>query len=438
MRCLVWELTGGDGFDNHSDARWTHLDLIQLLFPPILAGFVLLHPTAAVQPLAGKLTNIFSRRTGLLVSNVLFAVGNLICGLADDQWTMILGRVVAGAGGGGINAISTFVGSDLIPLRRRGLWQGLGNIAYGVGSGMGGIFGGWIHDTYGWRWAFYLQVPAAVLSGLAVYWTVQIPSPVTEKAAWKRIDYSGAVTLVTALVLLLLGMNSGGNLLPWSHPSILLTFALSALFLLAFIYVEAYVAEEPVIPVRLFFNRTVLAACLANWFITMVTFGLLFYGPIYLQVLKGLSATQAGICFLPYSVGFAVGSMACGMMMWVSGRYFTLNIVVQAILVTAFVLVSKFDGDTPAWLPFLAFLMVGFGSSGMLTVNLIALISPVDHQYQAVITSASYAFRSTGSTIGITIASSVFRTSSNQSYGRNSAIEMMLRLLFNRFVTVWM
>ena len=112
---------------------------------------------AALQPISGRLTDILSRRTGLVFSNVFFAAGNLICGLATSEWVMIFGRVVAGMGGGGLNAISTFVASDLIPLRRRGVWQGFGNISFGLGASLGGVFGGWINDTWGWRKAFLIQ-----------------------------------------------------------------------------------------------------------------------------------------------------------------------------------------------------------------------------------------------------------------------------------------
>jgi MFS family permease len=94
---------------------------------------------AACQPLSGRLTDIFGRKAGLIFSNLVFAAGNLICGLAQRQWTIILGRVIAGIGGGGLTAISTFVASDLIPLRKRGVWQGVGNICFGVGSGLGGV-----------------------------------------------------------------------------------------------------------------------------------------------------------------------------------------------------------------------------------------------------------------------------------------------------------
>ena len=112
---------------------------------------------AALQPISGRLTDILSRRTGLVFSNIFFAAGNLICGLATNEWVMIFGRVVAGMGGGGLNAISTFVASDLIPLRRRGVWQGFGNISFGLGASLGGVFGGWINDTWGWRKAFLIQ-----------------------------------------------------------------------------------------------------------------------------------------------------------------------------------------------------------------------------------------------------------------------------------------
>jgi MFS family permease len=94
---------------------------------------------AALQPLSGRLTDIFGRRSGLVASNILFLAGNLICGIAQKQWIMILGRVVAGMGGGGLMAISTFVGSDLVPLRKRGLIQGFGNVCYGLGAGIGGV-----------------------------------------------------------------------------------------------------------------------------------------------------------------------------------------------------------------------------------------------------------------------------------------------------------
>ena len=364
--------------------------------------------TAAAQPLSGRLTDIYSRRAGLLWSNFFFGLGNLICGLASDQWVMILGRVVAGIGGGCLNTIAVFIASDMIPLRRRGIWQGFINVIFGTGAAIGGVFGGWVNDTIGWRWAFLTQVPATVVSAVVVYHTVHIRVEQTEKKTWERVDGLGAVTLVTALVVLLLGLNSGGNVVPWTHPLVLITLPLSAVLFMAFIYIENNSEIEPIIPVKLLLNRTVSSACLTNWFITMVYYGLLFYGPMYFQV-KGLSPTTAGARLIPSSVGGGVGSALVGIIMRWAGKYYFLNVGVESIFVASLVMVSQFTLTTPSWVHFVTLFFAGGAYQGTLTVTLLALISAVDHKHQAVITSASYAFRSTGATIGVTITSAIFQ-----------------------------
>ncbi|KAL8777329.1 MAG: hypothetical protein Q9213_007909 [Squamulea squamosa] len=384
---------------------------------------------AALQPVSGRLTDILGRRAGLVFSNISFAAGNLVCGFALDEKTIILGRVISGIGGGGLTAISTFVGSDLVPLRKRGLWQGIGNVFYGIGAGLGGVLGGWINDNWGWRAAFLVQVPPTIISAILVFFTLRIPIKYTGKSAWRRIDYLGTVILIISLVLLLLGINSGGNIVSWTSPLVLVSLPLSAFFLLVFIYVEAdaNLASEPIIPVRLLMDRTVLSACLTNWFTTMCQFSILFYGPIYFQV-KGLSTTAAGARLVPSSIGFAIGSVGCGIIMRWTGRYYILSICTQVLFLVSLMMYVTFELDTPSWEPFLAFFLsgtsdmntlangmfadllhLGIGYSGMLTVTVLSLIAAVSHANQAVITSASYAFRSTGSTIGIAISSAVFQ-----------------------------
>lgn len=227
---------------------------------------------AACQPISGRLTDIFSRRSGLVVSNILFGAGNLMCGLATSEWTMIAGRVVAGMGGGGLMAIATFAGSDLVPLRKRGVIQGIANIVYGSGAGVGGMFGGWVNDTWGWRMAFIAQVPFIAVSTVLVYFYVDIPAKQSTKSRLSRVDFPGALTLVISLILLLLGLNSGGNVVSWTHPLVLTTLPLSVVVLVAFVWIETRWAKEPVIPVKLLLNRTVGAACMTNWFTTMGTF----------------------------------------------------------------------------------------------------------------------------------------------------------------------
>ncbi|KAG9793262.1 hypothetical protein KCU88_g613, partial [Aureobasidium melanogenum] len=173
---------------------------------------------------------VFFAALGLLFSNVFFGLGTLMCGLAPSAGVMIAGRVVAGIGGGGLTCITTFVTSDLIPLRRRGLWQGYGNLIYGLGMGSGGVVGGALADSLSWRWAFLLQLPFIVVSTVLVWILLdphlprRAPLPTTssnnttesttKSSALHRIDFTGSALLVVSLVLLLLGLNSGGNQLP--------------------------------------------------------------------------------------------------------------------------------------------------------------------------------------------------------------------------------
>jgi MFS family permease len=371
---------------------------------------------AACQPLSGKLTDIFSRRTGLIFSNVFFAAGCLICGLAGSAWVMIFGRVIQGIGGGGLTAIVTFLTSDLVPLRRRGVWQGYGNIVFGMGMGLGGVFGGWLNDSAGgwvdgfagWRWAFLIQIPFIVVSGVMIFFLVKVPVKESSKPSLKRVDFLGAGLIILALVLLLLGLNTGGNQLPWSSPYIIASLVLAFVSLAVFIYVEDKVVAEPIIPVRLLARRTVLAACLSNWFSTMAVFLALYYVPFYLQV-RGLSSTQAGLRQMPVAIGTSAGSLGVGYVMRHTGKYWWLNVMSMSLLLVGAALLCTFQLDTPKWATYLYMVPEGLGYGAMLTITLVAMISAVEHKDQAVITAASYAFRSTGSTIGITIASAVFQ-----------------------------
>lgn len=343
----------------------------------------------------------------MLVSNILFGAGNLICGVAKEPWVMIFGRVIAGMGGGGLMAISTFLASDLVPLRKRGLVQGLGNLCYGTGAGLGGVFGGWVNDVWGWRMAFLAQVPPIVISAILVWFVVDTPPKKSAQSKLSRVDFSGAALLIITLVLLLLGLNSGGNIVPWISPLVLTTLPLAFVALLVFLYVESY-KKEPVLPVKLLLNRTVIAACLTNWFSTMVVFASLFYAPIYFQA-KGLSTTQAGIRLIPQSVGSSVGSLGCGLIMKRTGRYKVLGLVILTFQLIGASLFASWDFTKPDWPIYIFLSLIGMGYGGMLTVTLLAVIAAVDHSEQAVVTSATYAFRSTGSTIGVTIASAVYQ-----------------------------
>ncbi|KAK6343632.1 hypothetical protein TWF730_011223 [Orbilia blumenaviensis] len=369
----------------------------------VASGYLITN--SAFQPLSGRLTDIFGRRAGLIAANVAFGTGTLMCGLARDESTLIAGRLIAGAGGGCLNAIATFVASDLVPLRRRGLYQGLGNLIFGLGAGLGGWIGGLFNDSsLGWRWAFLFQIPIIIISAIAVALLVDIPVRNTSEGALKRVDFLGAITLVSSLILLLVGLNTGGSILPWTHPLVLVTIPLSIGILILFVFTE-FRAKEPIIPVRLFKLRTTWSACLTNWFFVMAIYALLFYGPLYFQ-LQGHSATQSGLRLLPNAVGLSVGSLSSGYIMRHTGRYYGLGLGINTAFVAAIAAISTY------------------------------------HDFQAVITSASYAFRATGSTIGVTVASAAFQNVlkgelERRLGGRGPEAEDVIRRVRESFEEIW-
>lgn len=332
--------------------------------------------------------------------------------------------------------ICMFVAGDLVPLRKRGLLQGIGNIVFAAGSGVGGLLGGWINGLAGWRLAFLVQVPFVIVGTVMVFFTVKVPIKTKEKSALKRVDYLGSLLLTCALVLFLVGLNAGGNVLPWTHPLVLTALPLSLVSLLIFIYVEENRALEPIIPIKLLLNRTVASACLSYWFVFMAYYGLTYYMPVYLQLL-GKSPTQAGLRFIPFSAGSAIGALGVGIMMKATGNYYYLDKCSHALLVLSTALTATMNADTPPVYPFIYLAIFGLGIGGILVTTLIALVSAVEQENQAVVTSAGFAFRSTGSVIGLTIASSVFqnllRVKLHRSIGKVADAESIINSIRDNF-----
>ncbi|KAK3290459.1 major facilitator superfamily domain-containing protein [Chaetomium fimeti] len=371
-------------------------------------GTAYLVGTAATQPLAGRWTDIYGRRRGLIVAGIVFGIGTLLCGLATREWVFILGRAVAGAGGGATTATSTFVGADLVPLRRRGVVQGINNIAMGCGTGLGGLVGGLFNKWFGWKMAFLVQLPIVVLGVVLCAVVPDIPSRPAKEDHGRRLDYAGSVTLVLAIVLLLVGLNAGGNQVAWSHPLVWSTMALAVILFALFLYIELRYAAQPIIPLGLLLHRTVWSGCLTYFFAHMAAFATMYYIPIYLQV-RGSDPTHASLRFIPQSIGTAIGAYGTGLLIKATGNYVYLSAAAHVFLVAASALATTLDGQTPSWCPFLYLGMMGLGFGAMLVTTMLALISSVEHSEHAVVTSASFTFRAIGSSTGITVASAVFQ-----------------------------
>ncbi|WPK24341.1 hypothetical protein PUMCH_001611 [Australozyma saopauloensis] len=370
---------------------------------------------SAFQPLFGKLLDIFGRKLLLVICCALFAVGCCICVTNLLPW-LVFGRFVTGCGGSGLTTLGTITLSDLIPLRQRGLYQGMANIFFGLGAASGGIVGGVVSDLLGWKYVFALQVPLAVLVGLAIHMYLVLPegSPGLGAAGTefseklKRVDFMGAFSLVSALMLLLAATSMGGKEFAYSLKTFIGMLLLSLALIVTFIYVETYVADEPIIPMAVMAERTVLSASLANWFYTMGVFTNLFYVPVFFQTVIGLSATQSGERIIPNFFALSLGSLLTGLYMLKTGRYYTLCVVIGLISTLGMLRLFYLDENATLWQQYTILVPQGLGYSSALTITLLALIASVPQKYQACTTSIQYTFRATGSTIGVSLASAIF------------------------------
>ncbi|KAJ5954609.1 hypothetical protein N7501_008888 [Penicillium viridicatum] len=362
------------------------------------------------QPLYGKLSDIFGRKPCLLFAYAIFGIGCLGCGLARDINELIAARVFQGIGGGGMTTVVSILMSDLVPLRDRGLWQGIINIIYATGAGTGAPLGGILSDYIGWRWAFLAQFPLCIIAFIAVSFLLKLPA--RESAHWKtklrRIDFLGAVVLVGAVLGFLIGLDRGSNV-SWKLPLTIASLGVSAVLFVIFILVEIYLAAEPFAPGHIIFNRTFFACYSCNFFSFGGWIAALFYIPLYFQAVDGVSATTAGLRLLPSILSGVSGSVFAGLLMKWYGKYYWLTVAAYAFLTTGVFSIYLFSGGVVASTVPMIFGMVisAFGNGIGVTTTLIGLISNATHEDQAVVTACSYLFRSLGSVIGLSLSSTV-------------------------------
>ncbi|KZW03875.1 MFS general substrate transporter [Exidia glandulosa HHB12029] len=363
----------------------------------------------------GRLSDILGRKLTMLLALSLFGVGTAFCGLAPSMESLIAARAIAGLGGGGIMTVSSIAVTDLIPLKRRGLYQGLANILFGLGAGLGGPLGGWLNDAWGWRSAFLVQIPVLIFSATLIVLKVDIPLPpavaaqsTREKLA--RIDYLGALTLMITVASLLLGVSlKTDEDLAWSNPIVVGLLVTAVLGGAAFAFVEARVAREPILPMSLLLQRTPAAVGLSNFFVSIHAFSMLYNVPLYFEAVRLSRSTDAGLHLLPNSVALSVGSVAAGWFMRHTGKYWSLTFASAVGCLIASSMVATWS-DTTHWLHlWLDIVPSGLGGSALITSTLIALISSVDREHVAVATGLSYLFRTTGQVLGVSLSGALIQ-----------------------------
>lgn len=353
--------------------------------------------------LIGKFGDLYGRKKTFLVSVALFLVGSFFAGWSESMGTLIAFRAVQGLGAGGLMVTSTAIIADVVPLKERGKFQGLAGAVFGVATVAGPLLGGLFVDHLSWRWAFYVNIPL----GIAVVLVAVAALPTIRTEGRPRIDYAGIALIALAATGLTLVTSWGGTEYAWTSPTILWMAAGSVVLLVAFVFVEQR-AAEPMLPMRLFRSRVFTVSGILSFVVGFAMLGGITYLPIYLQYVRGESATASGLWMLPLIAGLMSTALLTGNTISRTGLYRPFPIVGSAVLTVGLFLLSLLDASTSYWEMGAFMVVLGAGIGLVMQVPVIVVQSTTNYTDLGVATSGISFLRTMGSSFGVAIFGTIY------------------------------
>ncbi|KAJ4022598.1 hypothetical protein NW752_000196 [Fusarium irregulare] len=382
------------------------------------------------QPLYGRISDITGRKPVLLFSMGCIVVGGVLCGFARTPVWLYVCRTISGIGGGGISSSVAIIVSDLVSLRSRGKYQGFISLAIGIGAASGPfVAAGLIQmGTDGWRWAFW--VPAIMGGVCFVLLMLFLPlKPVSGsfKEKVRKIDWWGVMASIAGIVLTVMSINSGGSMWAWQNAKTISLLTIGIIMILIFVIIEAYFARIPIIPLRLFKQRSPAVLILTGFFHDFAWQSTQYFIPLYYQTVRGFSPLKSATLIVPFLLAQGIAGAASGPLMAKYARYMPILRAGFTIWTLGSGLKLLFNQNTHVAIYIAVLAVEGAGIGWVHQPGLVALQANSANEDRAVATGTRNVFRSLGGVVGIAVSTAVYYAVLQKALQRNAAIPEWLR-----------
>ena len=368
--------------------------------------------STAFQPLFGRISDTIGRKWLYLVSLFGFGLATVGCALAPTIEAFIASRAVAGLAGGCVLSMGSIMVNDMVPISIRGVFQSYINIAFGAGCASGAAFGGVLCDKLGWRWTFGIQVP--IIAGVMILSTISVPSSLgphlarnSQKSARQLIagfDIAGSILLILTVGFLILGLNVGGAILPWSHPLVIVSLVL-ALVCGPFLVFAEKRAERAVMPLWILSKPPFGNLILNNFFAMVGLNTIMFNAPLYFQAVLLETPSMSGFRLTAPWVATTICGVSAGFIITATGRMKPMIVIGGFSMIIGAMLLTTMWPSIPAWLATAFLVPPSIGQGLGFPPSVIALLAACKHEEQAVVTSTMILSRSLGTVIGVAVSS---------------------------------
>jgi EmrB/QacA subfamily drug resistance transporter len=388
---------------------------------PWIATAYLLTSTVSV-PIFASLSDIHGRKPFFLLGATLFVATSALCGAAgkltflplDGMGQLILFRGLQGVGAGMVLGLLFTIVGDIFSPAERGRYQGLFAAVWGVASIFGPTLGGWLTDHWSWRACFWVNLPVGAVAVAAIYFEFPHMKP---RGATRRLDWTGFATLIGTVVPLLLAL-TWATQYGWTSTRVDSLLALSAVMLIAFLYMES-AAAEPVIPLVLFRDPIIAICSICSFVLGIGMFGVIIYLPLFMQGVLGVSATQSGNLLTPLMMGAVVGSIVGGQAVSRTGTYKSVALIGSTLVAIGMILFARLGMDTPRLYVVYGMVISGLGMGLLQPVYTLAVQNVAPRRQMGAATSSTIFFRSIGSTVGVAAFGSIMLTRYHTSFAQS-------------------